>query len=104
MIFRASNTSAEPQFDETALLPCLATFTPKLDNVIAAAVEIFKEFFPSPPVPQVSIVFSSDLTLEAFSLKTKIPPANSSLVSPFLRSNSNISIIVFRQSYLPLVY
>ena len=58
-IFKASNTSAEPQFDETALFPCLATFTPILANTIAAAVDIFNEFNPSPPVPQVSIVLES---------------------------------------------
>ena len=43
-IFKASKTSAEPQLDETALLPCFATLTPVLAKTIAAAVEIFKEF------------------------------------------------------------
>ena len=47
--FKASSTSAEPQFEETALFPCLATSTPILAKVIAAAVEMFKEFCPSPP-------------------------------------------------------
>ena len=70
LILSASNTSAEPQFDDTALLPCLATFTPILANTIAAAVEMFKEFWPSPPVPHVSIVVSSVITLFALSLKT----------------------------------
>ncbi len=44
LIFKASSTSADPQFDETALLPCLATLTPILDKTIAAAVEILSEF------------------------------------------------------------
>ena len=37
LIFKASRTSAEPQLDETALLPCLATFTPLLAKTIAEA-------------------------------------------------------------------
>ena len=65
-IFNASSTSADPQFDETALLPCLATLTPILESVIAAAVDIFKEFKPSPPVPHVSIVYGFDLTFVAY--------------------------------------
>ena len=92
-IFKASKTSAEPQFDETALLPCFATLTPMLAKTIAAAVDIFKEFWPSPPVPQVSIVFVSAETFVALLLKTKMPPANSSFVSPFFIKASRISII-----------
>ena len=65
-----SRTSADPHFDETDLLPCFATFTPKLDNRSAAAVDIFKVFFPSPPVPQVSTVSSGTLTLVALSRRT----------------------------------
>ena len=102
LILRASNTSAEPQFEETALLPCLATFTPKLAKTIAAAVEIFNEFCPSPPVPHVSTVFWSASTFVAFSLKTKIPPANSSLVSPFFERDSNISMIAL-SLYFPSI-
>ena len=70
LILKASKTSADPQLEETALFPCLATLIPILDKTIAAAVEIFKEFWPSPPVPQVSIVSGSALTLFALSLKT----------------------------------
>jgi len=44
LIFKASNTSADPQLEDTALLPCLATLIPKLARTIAEAVEIFKEF------------------------------------------------------------
>ena len=73
-----------------------------LAKTIAAAVEIFNEFCPSPPVPQVSMVSGSALTLLAFSLKTNIPPANSSLVSPFLIKASKISIIL-SSSYFPSI-
>ena len=73
-----------------------------LAKTIAAAVEIFNEFCPSPPVPHVSIVSRSALTLLALSLKTNIPPANSSLVSPFLIKASNISIIAL-SSYFPSI-
>ena len=38
LIFRASRTSADPQFEETALFPCLATLIPILAKTIAAAV------------------------------------------------------------------
>ena len=64
-----SKTSAEPHFDETALFPCFATFIPMEANKSADAVEIFSVFLPSPPVPHVSIAFST-LTLKDFSLRT----------------------------------
>ena len=41
---KASRTSAEPQLDETALFPCLATGNPMLAKTIAAAEDIFREF------------------------------------------------------------
>ena len=66
-ILRASKTSPDPHFDETALLPCLATFISMLANNKADAVEIFKVFIPSPPVPHVSMHLST-LTLFDFSL------------------------------------
>ena len=84
LIFNLSKTSAEPHFDDKALFPCLATFIPILARSRAEAVDIFKVFFPSPPVQQVSIIYSTILTFRAFSLKTYTPPAISSDVSPFL--------------------
>ena len=69
-------------FEETDLFPCLATFMPKLDNNNAAAVDIFKVFFPSPPVPHVSIASSDTFTCAALSLNMYTPPAISSEVSP----------------------
>ena len=62
LILIFSKTSAEPHLDETDLFPCLATFVPKLESYNAASVEIFNVFFPSPPVPQVSIVSSGTFT------------------------------------------
>ena len=51
---RASRTSAEPQRELAARLPCLATCAPAADATMAAAVEMLKVSQPSPPVPQVS--------------------------------------------------
>ena len=69
LIFKASSTSPEPHFDDTALLPCLATFVPMLAKSRAEAVDIFSVFIPSPPVPQVSTQ-SVTFTLLDFSLNT----------------------------------
>ena len=80
-IFKASKTSPEPHLEETALLPCFATFIPILDRSSAEAVEILSVFIPSPPVPHVSIQ-SLTLTLLDLSLNTKTPPAISSELSP----------------------
>ncbi len=51
--FRASSTSADPERELTALFPCLATGTKRLQT-IAAVVEMLKLPLPSPPVPHVS--------------------------------------------------
>jgi anthranilate phosphoribosyltransferase len=59
----------EARFEETALLPCLATLVPILAKSKADAVEIFKVFMPSPPVPQVSTQ-SLTFTLFDFSRST----------------------------------
>ena len=69
LILRASRTSPEPHLEETALLPCLATLVPILAKSKAEAVEIFRVFMPSPPVPQVSTQ-SVTFTLFDFSLST----------------------------------
>ena len=82
LILRAYKTSPDPHFEETALLPCLATFVHMLAKSRAEAVEILSVFIPSPPVPQVSMQ-SLTFTLFDFSLRTKTPPAISSETSPF---------------------
>ena len=68
LIFNLSKTSAEPHFDDKALFPCFATFIFMLAKSNAEAVDILRVFFPSPPVPQVSIISCEALTFKAFSL------------------------------------
>ena len=51
---RAASTSALPQLDDAARLPCLATFRPAPAMTNAAVVEMLKVWAPSPPVPAVS--------------------------------------------------
>ncbi|OBJ07180.1 hypothetical protein A5625_16890 [Mycobacterium sp. 1465703.0] len=50
--------SAPPDNDEAARLPCLATGTPAAAATIAAIVDRFTVFTPSPPVPTMSTVSS----------------------------------------------
>ena len=54
-MLRASRTSAEPQAEVTARLPCLATVAPAAAATRAAAVEMLKVPLESAPVPQVSV-------------------------------------------------
>jgi hypothetical protein len=69
-----SKTSADPDFEVKALLPCFATFIFMLASTIDAAVEIFKVCFPSPPVPHMSRTSSSKVTFKDFSLNIEAPP------------------------------
>ena len=69
-MFNAFKTSAEPHFDVSARFPCLAIGIPEAAKTKAVAVEIFKLFFPSPPVPHVSIVFNGALIESIFFLIT----------------------------------
>jgi hypothetical protein len=52
----ASSTSALPDFEVAARLPCFPTRTPHAATTIAAAVDTLKLPEPSPPVPQVSTI------------------------------------------------
>ena len=54
----ASSTSAEPDAELTARLPCFATAAPAAAATIAAAVEMFSVRPPSPPVPTTSTTSS----------------------------------------------
>jgi hypothetical protein len=54
--FSCEKISAEPLCEEIALLPCLATLIPAPANTKATAVEMFKVFSLSPPVPQISMI------------------------------------------------
>ena len=57
-----------------------------LANNKAEAVEIFKVFLPSPPVPQVSIQLSTLTLLDLFLLEHILPPAISSDTSPLIQT------------------
>jgi hypothetical protein len=83
---RAVNTSAEPDCDDKARLPCLATGTPQPATTSAAAVETLKLPEASPPVPQVSIAPGGAAIATAFDRMMRAAPAISSTDSPRTRS------------------
>ena len=98
---RASSTSALPQVDETARLPCLATFTPQADTTKATVVEILKVLVPHPPVPTTSRMVSWSILMSSRSISstflptlilvtrsriTRAAPVISATVSPFMRN------------------
>src|ERR1041384_6587568 len=78
----AVSTSADPDFDDSARLPCLATGTPDAAATIALAVEMLKLPEPSPPVPQVSIVPGGASIATALARMIRAAPVISSTVSP----------------------
>ena len=89
---RASITSAAPQCELTARLPCLATGTPAAATTNEVVVETLKLPEPSPPVPTMSTstspaAVSIPVSMRvAFSRMTLTAPTISSMVSPFMRS------------------
>src|SRR6516162_6673968 len=82
----ARSTSAEPEYEESARLPCLATGTPQPATTSALAVEMLKLPEASPPVPQVSIVPGGASLATALARMVRAAPAISSTVSPRTRS------------------
>ena len=60
------STSAEPEREEIARLPCFATGTPAPATTKAAQVETLKVPLPSPPVPHVSMAPSGARTFTIF--------------------------------------
>ena len=58
----ACSTSAAPDFDDSARLPCLATGTPAPATMNAAQVEILYEPEASPPVPTTSMASGGAFT------------------------------------------
>ena len=82
----AVSTSAEPDFDDSARLPCLATGTPQPATTSALAVEMLKLPEESPPVPQVSIVPGGASICTALARMIRAAPAISSTVSPRTRN------------------
>ena len=81
----ASSRSAEPQIDEAARLPCLATGTPAPATTIAATVEMLNVPLRSPPVPHVSTTGIGASTGFANSSIVAASPSISSTVSPLVR-------------------
>src|SRR6516164_267367 len=83
------DTSAAPERDESARLPCLATGTPAPATIKAAQVETFTEPEPSPPVPTISTASGGAVTRSIFERIAETAPVISSTVSPRTRSAIN---------------
>src|SRR5689334_12280678 len=82
----AESTSAAPDRDDKARLPCLATGTPAPATISAAQVEILNEPDASPPVPTTSIASGGACTRSIFARMTLTAPVISSTLSPRTRS------------------
>ena len=80
---RASRTSADPHFDETDRLPCLATGTPPAAATRADAVEMLMVSAPSPPVPQVSMAPAGAATRRARARMARAAAATSVPTRPW---------------------
>src|ERR1700722_12688172 len=83
------STSAAPERDDSARLPCLATGTPTPATMKAAQVETFTEPEPSPPVPTTSTAPAGALTFSILARTAETAPVISSTVSPRTRSAIN---------------
>jgi hypothetical protein len=79
------STSAEPDFEDRARLPCLATGTPAPATMKAAQVEMLNEPEASPPVPTTSMALSGAATGSIFARMAVTAPVISSTVSPRTR-------------------
>src|SRR4051794_31105845 len=82
----ADNTSAAPERDDSARLPCLATGTPQPATINDAQVETLTEPEPSPPVPTTSTASAGALTRSILARIADTAPVISSTVSPRTRS------------------
>src|SRR5258707_113603 len=80
------NTSAAPERDDSARLPCLATGTPTPATMNEAQVETLTEPEPSPPVPTTSTASAGALTRSILARIADTAPGISSTVSPRTRS------------------
>jgi len=85
----AARTSAAPQREESARLPCLATGTPAPATMKAAQVEMLNEPDASPPVPTTSMASAGASTTSIFARMVRTAPVISSTVSPRTRSAIN---------------
>src|SRR3954469_1238546 len=82
----ASSTSADPDDDDAARLPCLATGTPAAAATTAAIEEMLTVWAPSPPVPTMSTQSIDSCTGVACASISAARPATSSADSPLARS------------------
>src|SRR5262245_40814023 len=81
----AASTSAAPEREESARLPCLATGTPAPATMKAAQVEMLNEPEASPPVPTMSTASAGASTRSILSRMAVTAPVISSTVSPRTR-------------------
>src|SRR5665213_224140 len=82
-------TSAAPDRDDSARLPCLATGTPAPATINEAQVDTLTEPEPSPPVPTTSTAFAGAVTRSILARIAETAPVISSTVSPRTRSAIN---------------
>src|SRR5215510_9053483 len=82
----ACSTSAAPDFDDSARLPCLATGTPAPATMNAAQVEMLNDPDASPPVPTTSTAFGGASTPSILERMVVTAPVISSTVSPRTRN------------------
>ena len=83
------STSAAPERDDNARLPCLATGTPAPATMKEAQVDTLTEPEPSPPVPTTSTASAGALTRSILARIAETAPVISSTVSPRTRSAIN---------------
>src|SRR5689334_6819652 len=82
----AASTSAAPEREDSARLPCLATGIPAPATTNEAQVETLTEPEPSPPVPTISTALAGASTRSILARITLTAPVISSTVSPRTRS------------------
>src|SRR5271154_1830151 len=85
----AASTSAAPERDDKARLPCLATGTPAPATISAAQVEMLNEPEASPPVPTTSMASGGAWTRSILARMAVTAPVISSTVSPRTRKPIN---------------
>src|SRR5690349_19660757 len=83
---RASSTSAEPEDEEAARLPCLTTRTPLAAMTMEDIVEMLTVCERSPPVPTMSRLGPGTSIGLAWASIMSARPRSSSTVSPLARS------------------
>src|SRR3984957_12664090 len=84
-----ASTSAAPERDDNARLPCLATGTPAPATISEAQVEILNEPEASPPVPTTSMASGGASTRTILARIAVTAPVISSTVSPRTRNAIN---------------